>query len=162
MHKHIPEAGKIELILREATNSDLPVLRELEQRVIEAERPFDASIRNDETHYYDLCDLISNQDSCLVVAEESNEIVGTGYAQIRASKEAFTHERHTYLGFMYVATEHRGKGINSQVMSYLVQWSKSKGITDLYLNVYHQNESAIKAYEKSDFEPCLLEMKLCF
>lgn len=149
------------MILREANKHDIPVLLELEQRVIEAERPFDASIKNKKTHYYDLNDLIENQDSCLVVAEELTKIVGTGYAKIKPSKEAFTHERHSYLGFMYVAPKHRGNRINQKVMNYLVEWSKNKGITELYLEVYCQNESAIKAYKNAGFEPCLLEMKLC-
>ncbi len=147
--------------LREAAKSDIPVLLELEQRVIEYERPFNASIKGDGASYYDLPSLISSQNSCLTVVEAGNEIIGTGYALIQKSKEALSHENHSYLGFMFVSPEQRGKGVNQMVMNYLIQWSKGKGITDFYLDVYSQNKSAIKAYEKAGFEPCLVEMKLC-
>jgi len=42
----------------------------------------------------------------------------------------------------------------------LTQWSRDKGAEALYLDVYSQNSSAIRAYEKVGFAPCLVEMKL--
>lgn len=149
------------MIIREAKPEDISALLVLEQSVIEAEKPFNSSIKAEKTHYYDLDNLISSKDAYLVVVEDSSDIVATGYAQIRDSKTALNHDKHSYLGFMFVAPGHRGKAINQQVMSHLVKWSKSRGITDLYLDVYSQNESAIKAYEKVGFEPSLMEMKLC-
>jgi ribosomal protein S18 acetylase RimI-like enzyme len=149
------------LIIREANLEDISALLELEQCVIEAEKPFNSSIKTEKTYYYDIDNLISNKDSCLIVVEDSSDIVATGYAKIRESKVAFNHDKHSYLGFMFVSPEHRGKAINQKVMSHLIEWSKSKGIADFYLDVYSQNESAIKAYEKAGFEPCLMEMKLC-
>lgn len=153
--KRIPK-----LNFREANINDLPQLLALEQSVIDAERPFDSSIKPDETHYYDLQHLISSDDALLVVAEDDGNIIGTGYAQIRDSKLAFIHEKHSYLGFMFVATSYRGKGINKTVIARLIEWSQSKGVGDLYLDVYTKNGPAIKAYEKMGFNPCLLEMKL--
>jgi len=149
------------LIIREANPEDISALLDLEQYVIEAEKPFNSSIKTAKTHYYDLDNLISSKDSYLIVVEDSSDIVATGYAQIRESKVALNHDKHSYLGFMFVSPEHRGKAINQKVMSHLIKWSKSRGITDLYLDVYSQNESAIKAYKKAGFEPCLIEMKLC-
>ena len=151
----------LNLIIREANLDDISTLLELEQCVIEAEKPFNASIKTEKTHYYDLDDLITSKDSCLIVVEDSSDIIATGYAQIRESKVALNHEKHSYLGFMFVSPEHRGKAINQKVMNHLVEWSKGRGITDFYLDVYSQNESAIKAYQKAGFEPCLVEMKLC-
>ncbi len=149
------------MIIREANPEDISALLDLEQYVIEAEKPFNSSIKTAKTHYYDLDNLISSKDSYLIVVEDSSDIVATGYAQIRESKVALNHDKHSYLGFMFVSPEHRGKAINQKVMSHLIKWSKSRGITDLYLDVYSQNESAIKAYKKAGFEPCLIEMKLC-
>ncbi|MEH6346721.1 MAG: GNAT family N-acetyltransferase [Bermanella sp.] len=148
------------MIIREANPEDIPALLDLEQSVIEAEKPFNSSIKAEKTHYYDLDNLIASKDSYLVVVEDSSDIVATGYVQIRESKTALKHDTHSYLGFMFVSPEHRGKAINQKVMSHLIEWSKSRGITDLYLDVYSQNESAIKAYEKAGFEPSLMEMKL--
>ena len=148
------------LNFREANQNDLQQLLELEQCVITAERPFNSSIKSGRTRYYDLQSLISSSNTHLLVVEYSGRIIGTGYAQIRESKSSLDHDKHSYLGFMYVTPEHRGKGINQQIVDGLIVWSKRKGVDDVYLDVYSQNRQAIRAYEKSGFEPCLVEMKL--
>ena len=145
---------------REALVSDLDQLYICEQMVIEAERPFNASIKAGKTTYYDIEKLISESMSHLIVAEEAGKIIGTGYAQIRPSKESMQHDHHSYLGFMYVSPEYRGRGVNRQIMDMLIAWSKTQGMKDFYLDVYAENASAIRAYEKIGFTPCFVEMKL--
>ncbi|RYV01868.1 GNAT family N-acetyltransferase [Shewanella sp. OPT22] len=148
------------MIFREAKLSDLARLRELEQAVVEAERPFNSSIKEHGAIYYQLEDLITSQNSKLIVVEVNGDVIATGYGQIRDSKRSLTHENHCYLGFMYVAEDYRGNGINRQVVHELIAWSKSKGVNDFYLDVYSENTSALIAYEKAGFKPTLLEMKL--
>ena len=145
---------------REATTDDLPQLLEIEQRVIEAERSFSASIKEGKTSYYDIEYLITSNNSELIVAEDRGGIIGTGYAQIRNSKASLEHDIHSYMGFMYVSPDYRGKGVNRDILNLLIIWSKRKGAPNIYLEVYTQNIPAIKAYEKVGFEPCLTEMKL--
>ena len=145
---------------REAVLEDLDDLYMIEQKVIEAERPFNSSIKAGKTTYYDIEKLILDSHSCLIVAEDDGEIAGTGYAQIRASKESLQHDGHSYLGFMYVSPQHRGKGINGEIVDILIAWSHAQGVKDYYLDVYAGNASAIRAYEKIGFQPCLVEMKL--
>ena len=148
------------MIIRDATLDDLPKLLELEQQVVAYERSFNTSLKLKDAYYYDLPHLISSDDARLLVTEESSNIVGTGYAQIRESKKSLVHARHSYLGFMYVSPDYRGKGINQKIITELITWSQSKSIKDFYLDVYSQNESAIRAYQKVGFEPIVTEMKL--
>nr|WP_262919432.1 GNAT family N-acetyltransferase [Niabella hibiscisoli] len=61
---------------------------------------------------------------------------------------------------MYVDPAFRGKGVNSQVIDALKQWANSKGLQEIRLQVYSENDSAIKAYEKVGFKPILTEMRL--
>lgn len=147
---------------RVASMADLPRLQELEQAVVEAERPFNQTIKSDNAIYYDLEDLITSEKAHLLLVEADGEIVATGYAQIRDSKKSLKHEKHSYLGFMYVSPDFRGKGLNGQIIERLINWSKSKGMSDCYLDVYSENESAIKAYEKVGFKSSMVEMKLSF
>jgi ribosomal protein S18 acetylase RimI-like enzyme len=147
---------------REAILSDLDQLRILEQKVVEAERPFNSSIKEGETTYYDIEGLITDNMSHLIVAEDAGNVIGSGYAQIRTSKESMQHDHHSYLGFMYVSPEHRGTGINKQIIEILISWSKTQGMKDFYLDVYSENAPAIRAYEKIGFTPCFVEMKLNF
>ncbi|MDR4951604.1 GNAT family N-acetyltransferase [Chryseobacterium sp. ES2] len=149
------------MITREATEQDLEILLEFEQGVITAERPFNSTLIEGEIHYYDLKFLIQSSDANVIVAEENNEIIASGYALIKKSEKYYNQfEKYSYLGFMYVKPEHRGKGINKVITDELISWSKSRGISEVRLDVYAQNESAIKAYEKAGFEPHLLTMRL--
>lgn len=145
---------------RTATLDDLPRLLELEQCVVEAERPFNDSIKSGTAIYYDTKDLIVGDNSHMLIAEVNGQIAATGYAQIRKSKVSLEHEYHGYLGFMFVLPEYRGQGINAKLIDKLVQWCKEQDVNTLYLDVYAGNQSAIKAYEKVGFTSSMVEMKL--
>ena len=148
------------IITRKAETSDLDTLLSFEQGIITAERPFDSTLKEGEIHYYDLAKLIEDPNFAVIVAELDGEVIGSGYARITPSKDYLKHDRHCYLGFMYVKPEHRGKGVNKLVLEALKQWTKSQGINELRLEVYNDNQSAIKAYEKAGFTPNLLEMRM--
>ncbi|CAM3662986.1 putative acetyltransferase [Vibrio aerogenes CECT 7868] len=145
---------------REACLNDLPVLLALEQYIIETERPLDPLLKSEGARYYDLEALITHTDSVVMVAEENDEIIATGYAKICQSEPWYAHDYHTYLGFMYVAEQYRGQGLNQDMMTILKDWSQNKGIHHLYLEVYTDKAHAIRAYEKAGFTPHVLEMRL--
>lgn len=145
---------------REALLNDKSVLLEFEQKVLDAERPYNSSIKLVDAFYYDLENLLTSKKSHLLVADVNGTLVGTGYAQIRSSKQALTHGIHSYLGFMYVVPAYRGRGINKGIVERLIQWSASQGISDCYLDVYSENEAAIRAYQKAGFVSSVIEMKL--
>lgn len=146
--------------IRQALVRDLPSLLELEQGIIEAERPYNENLIEGKFHYYDLQELIENEKSVVLVAESGGKIVGSGYAQIRPSKSYYDHGDHSYLGFMFVDPAYRGRGINQTIIDGLISWSKEKGITAVYLDVYADNQAAVRAYEKAGFCKSLIEMKL--
>jgi GNAT superfamily N-acetyltransferase len=83
-----------------------------------------------------------------LVAKIGSEIVGSGYARIETAKPHLNHENYAYLGFMYTDPRHRGKGVNAVIIEALKEWCRSQNITELRLDVYHDNPSAIRAYEK--------------
>ncbi|MGE8433891.1 GNAT family N-acetyltransferase [Chryseobacterium joostei] len=149
------------MITREATKEDLKILLEFEQGIVSAERPFNSTLIDGEIHYYDLNEFIQSPDATLIVVEDNNEIVASGYALIKKSDKDYNNfKSYAYLGFMYVKPEYRGKGINKLITDELVNWAKSRNISEVRLDVYAQNDSAIKAYEKAGFEPLLLTMRL--
>jgi len=147
--------------LRQATKEDLEILLQFEQKVLEAERPFNASIKPVDASYYDLKGMTDDENTLLLVAYIDSQIIGSGYAQIRPSKiSSLNHSVHSYLGFMYVEPEYRGLGINKMIIDELIIWTKSQGILDVYLDVYEDNKAAVRAYEKVGFSKSLVEMKL--
>ena len=148
------------VIIRKALSKDQTALLSLEQEVIEAERPYNQTIKSKNTLYYDMNNLLIDDACHLIVAELNGQLIGTGYAQIRDSKQSLKHTKHAYLGFMYVAPTYRGSGINKRIMESLIDWSKQQGVSDLYLEVYDGNDAAISAYEKVGFVKSLVEMKI--
>lgn len=145
---------------RRATLDDIPQLLNHEQSVLAAERPFNPIIRDKGAYYYQLDKLLVDEAAYVLVGEVEGNIIATGYVQIRPSKPALRHENHGYLGFMYVDPAFRGQGLNQRVIRQLVEWARQKGISDFYLDVYANNESATRAYEKLGFVPTLMEMRL--
>ncbi len=65
-----------------------------------------------------------------------------------------------YLGFMYVDPNHRGKEINKKIIEALKDWASSQNIPELRLDVYAENASAIKAYEKAGFTKHMVAMRM--
>lgn len=147
MNKPEKELSMENIKFRKANATDLETLLAFEQNVLAAERPFNSSIKPLDASYYDLKGMIDDEKTLLLVAENESEIIGSGYAQIRPSKtSSLIHEKHSYLGFMYVEPEHRGLGINKMIINKLIDWTKEKGIYDVYLDVYEENEAAVSAY----------------
>ncbi len=149
-----------EIVLRPAKLEELDVLLEFEQGIIEAERPFDPTLKPDHINYYDLKELIQSDRAEVVVAAVNDEVVGSGYVKIQQSKPFQTFDHHGYIGFMYVKPEHRGKGISQLILDEMANWAKSKNLVELRLEVYDGNSSAVKAYEKAGYKKNLVEMRL--
>lgn len=146
-------------ITRPATLDDLPVLAEFLQMLVNAERPFDVTLREGDLIYYDLKELIESDNSELLVLEMNGKLVGCGYAQIRPAKPYQRHEEYAHLGFMFVLPEYRGQGLNQQLIEALKTWIKAKGLTEVRLQVYADNQAAIRAYEKAGFKQIMTEMR---
>ncbi len=149
-----------EINIRTASLNDLDVLLRFEQGVINAERPFDSTLKNKNIQYYDIVEMITKSHIELVVAEMEGEVVGSGYARIQNSKPYLKHQQYAYLGFMYVHPEHRGKGINKEIIEALKKWVLSQNITEMRLEVYNNNLGAIKAYQKFGFTEHMIEMRM--
>jgi ribosomal protein S18 acetylase RimI-like enzyme len=147
------------IVIRPATDSDLPQLAEFLQHLVEAERPFDPTLKEGEIFYYDIQELILDKATEVLVAEIDTQIVGCGYTQIRSGKEYEKHESFGYIGFMFVKPEFRGNGISRLLLQNLKEWVLSQGITEVRLQVYHENEAAIKAYEKDGFKKLITTMR---
>ncbi len=147
-------------IIRKAELKDLDTLLVFEQGVISAERPFDPTLKTGHTNYYDIELMITADHIELLVAEIDNELIGSGYARIEDAKPYLQHSQHAYLGFMYVVPGHRGKGINKMIIDALAAWSLSQQIAELRLDVYYENEAAIRAYEKFGFTKHMVSMRM--
>ena len=152
--------ASIKYTIREAMIDELKTLQEFEQGVVQYERPFAPNLKEDPIVYYDIQNLIERDDAQVLVVVVDNKLVGSGYALIKKSAPYKNPEYFAYLGFMYIAPEQRGNGLNGALIMELVQWAKDRDIHEIQLDVYAKNKSAIKAYSKLGFKPDLLKMRL--
>ena len=148
------------ITIRKATTEDLSILYEFEQGVLQAERPMDKTLKISKTYYYDIPNLISELNVELVIAEINDVIVGCGYARIKQARDCFQFDQFSYLGFMFTKEDYRGKRVNKTIMNYLYDWSLSRGIYEVRLEVYPSNNAAIKAYEKVGMQATMHTMRI--
>ena len=153
-------ANNMNYFTRIATLEDLPTLLKFEQGVIEAERPMDPTIKDGDINYYDISELITSNESDVFVVEIDNVIVSSGYAKIKEDRHYLKHSKIGYLGFMFVPEDHRGKGLNKLIVVALLKWCKERNIFEVRLDVYDENPSAIRAYEKVGFKKHMINMRL--
>lgn len=148
------------ITIRKAIIEDLPVLFEFEQGVLRTERPMDETLKLKNTYYYDIPNLIEDSSVEFVIAEINDIIAGCGYARIKKARDCFQFDQFSYLGFMFTKEDYRGRGVNKKIMNYLYDWSFSKGINEVRLEVYPTNIPAIKAYEKSGMTCSMQTMRI--
>ncbi len=149
----------MEIKIRKATHADLETLRAMEQGVIEAERPFDPTLRAHSIHYYDLEGLLVNPRALVLVATHDGAIVSCGYALEKPAKPYLDHETYAYLGFMFTVAQYRGKGLNAMILNNLKEWALENGLREIRLTVYDENSAALRAYEKVGFKRHIIEMR---
>jgi ribosomal protein S18 acetylase RimI-like enzyme len=149
-----------EFTIRKATMNDLDVLLQFEQGIINAERPFDPTLVKEFFHAHDLSKMLSDRGIEMLVVEDRGKTIASGYVRIDDAKPNLQHKKFAYIGFMYTMPEYRGKGINAMIIDALKNFAKSKGLTEMRLEVYFKNETAIKAYEKFGFEKHIVEMRM--
>ena len=148
------------ITIRKAHPNDLEKLLEFEQGIIAAERPFDPTLKPEKIHYYDIKKMISEPHIEVLVAEIDSELIGSGYARIATAKPYLNHLNYAYLGFMYTDVNHRGKGVNAKIIAALKKWCNLQNVFEIRLDVYNENASAIKAYEKAGFKKHLINMRM--
>ncbi len=149
----------MEIKIRPARTKEVELLKEMEQGVITAERPFDATLGADPIFYYDLEDLMRNPRALLLVATHNDRIVSCGYGLEKNARPYLDHKTYAYLGFMFTLPEYRGKGLNGMILARLKDWATEMGLPEIRLTVYNENIAALRAYEKVGFKRHIIEMR---
>ncbi len=89
------------------------------------------------------------RDQLFVVADLEGAVVGTlGLLRLNQSPKT-DHARSLGMG---IISEYRGIGIGTAPMECALEWSRSRGLYKMVLDVFAINESAIRLYRRFGFE----------
>ncbi len=147
------------LTIRQATPADLDALERFQQGIIAVERRYDPLLRDRDVRYYDIAAMLADPAVCLLLAETDGVPVGCAFARIDVPKPWLRHAREAYMGLMFVEPAWRGQGVNTQLLTALKAWCREQGVSELRLDVYADNTSAVRAYRKAGFRPSMVEMR---
>lgn len=66
--------------------------------------------------------------------------------------DQLTGERHAHLFLLYVAPEHRRRGIGTALLQYAQNWAVRRGDKQIGLQVFLANQPALNLYQKLGFQ----------
>jgi len=145
--------------IRTATHDDLATLRAFEQGIVAAERPFDPTLAPDPITYHDIPALIDSATAEVLVAVEDGALVGCGFARVEAAKAYEAHRQFALIGMMYVTPEARGLGVAGHILEALETWARMRGVDECRLEVYADNATAMRAYQRAGYVPHMVTMR---
>ncbi len=154
---------RMKMNIRKAGLSDVKTIDRFQHQIGLHERNIDPSFRRKDkilTSQKEIRRKIRSRNCLFLIAEADGKAVGCGSGEI--SKNKGTWSRYKYKGFigtMYVKDEYRRRGIAGKIIEELLKWFRRKGIKDIRLQVYQNNEPAVRAYRKHGFKDCIVEMR---
>lgn len=142
---------------RQALEKDRALLLHFEQNLITHERPFDPNLKVVDVLYYNMDYLLHDPKVHFIVAIDistnNDTPIACGYVKLLPNAtNKYSDPYYGYVGFMYTEPAYRGKGIAQQILKRLIAWSEQQEVTQIVLEVYEKNQSAVRAYKKAGFE----------
>jgi len=133
------------MMIRQATLNDLDQLSQLfgQYRVFYGQ-PFE----QDECRKF-LAERLSKDESIIFIALDNEAY--TGFTQLYPSFSSVGMKKIWILNDLFVAAEHRQKGIAQDLINQVVKYSRLTGRKKVVLSAAYNNFSAQKLYEKLGF-----------
>jgi ribosomal protein S18 acetylase RimI-like enzyme len=103
---------------------------------------------------------VADERSCLRIAVEGDEVVGFVHGLLRDVPADTVQRPRTflYVDTMGVSSGTRRRGVGRALLDEALAWGRSRGATEVVLDVYDFNRGAIAFYEAAGFTPLLRRM----
>jgi ribosomal protein S18 acetylase RimI-like enzyme len=155
------------MIIRYATESDIPGLLALLHQVGQVHHDIRPDIFPERTLKYDenaLRELLKDENRPVFVAMNDNFVAGYCFCVHKNHSNSSTsvQRRELYIDDLCVDEGHRGKGIAGELYRHVTAYAKADGCEFITLNVWCGNDSAMRFYEHAGLRPrhIMMEMKL--
>jgi ribosomal protein S18 acetylase RimI-like enzyme len=152
----IEEGLQTEVIIREAKESDLQLMREHAVEtgwasLSETER---GELDKEEwaKHIEELFEKLFNRETHRIFVAENESHVFLGYLWVGEGSNMMTGKRHGFIYDIFVEKEFRGKGVGRTLLEKAESFCREKGYSRILLMVSVNNEAAAKLYDKMGFK----------
>lgn len=144
----------MEPIIRKATLNDLEELAQL--RILQQHDDWGDDYEDIDNNFYNRTlvafgNLITNGLGVIYIAEKDNKIIATcGLQEINVIPQCNDKGKCGFIFNVFTREEHRHQGIQTAVMTEVINYAKQRGIEELALET--DNAIAITLYEKLGFK----------
>lgn len=135
------------IAFRRAGTEDVPLLRDLAQRIWRAYYP--AIVGHEQVEY-----MLGQMYSAKTIERELGEGVVWKVAMLDADAVGFlslTPGAQAKLNKLYLLTELHGQGFGAAMIEHACTVARDAGASELHLQVNKRNERALRAYERAGF-----------
>ena len=155
-----------ELTIRTATLDDYPavcqLLHELDDHHVRIRpdvfQPFDDPTRLRER----IARFVDEDDAELFVAEIHTDIVGLATVEISDNPDApmFRPGQRACIDDLVIRRESRGQGIGKLLLARVTEWTRSRKLQCIDINVWNENKVGTSFFKTNGFEPRCQRMEL--
>jgi ribosomal protein S18 acetylase RimI-like enzyme len=153
-----------DLVIRRATEADLPVLGKLGASLLLEHYAFDpkrfmAPPGDPEAGYaWFLGTQLKEKDVAVFVAERAGTVVGYVYAGLEPQSWKELRDEAGFIHDVVVAKDARGRGIASALIDAACEWLRSIGVPRVVLWTAEKNEGAQRLFARLGFRRTMIEM----
>ena len=152
------------VVIRRATDADLPAVGELGAQLLRVHYEFDRDrfmrpgAGAEEGYAWFLRTQLADEDAVVLVADVSGRIAGYLYAGIEPRNWKELRDEAAFVHDILVTEGHRKAGIAEALMAEAVAWARSRGAPRLLLWTATPNDSARRLFAKLGFRSTMIEM----
>jgi ribosomal protein S18 acetylase RimI-like enzyme len=152
------------LIIKEATEADLPVIKEMDRDVVLYVAGLDSAknleeVKNRHEEIFERWHSISSQKIYMAIDEDIPD-KPLGFIWLVANNEQFTGVPYCFVMDIGIRESERRHGIGTALMKKAMEYTRSLGYDRLKLMVNGKNKNAIRFYRKLGFDVEDLYMRI--
>ncbi|MGV3079051.1 N-acetyltransferase family protein [Streptococcus sp. 32226D021BW] len=151
------------MTIRKATQSDIPVLNELLQDILQVHhqaRPDIFKSGGQKFSEEQLRQLLDNPAKSVFVYELEGQVVGHLFCEITtATGDVLEPVKTLYIDDLCVASSARGQKIGEQLYTFALSYAKEQGCHNLTLDVLADNAGAVRFYDRLGMKPQKFRME---
>ncbi|HFI0143160.1 TPA: N-acetyltransferase family protein [Streptococcus suis] len=151
------------MTIRKARQSDIPVLNELLQDILQVHHQARPDIFRSSGQKFseeDLNALLDNPAKPVFVYEVDGQVVGHLFCELSTAKSDVLEPVKTlFIDDLCVASTARGQKIGEQLYDFALSYAKEQGCHNLTLDVWADNSGAVRFYERLGMKPQKFRME---